>query len=502
MALGSLAENPDSGLKIVPCGMNYFHAHKFRSRAVVEFGNPIEIPPELVEKYKRGERREAVGELLDTIYHALLTVTVNGPDYETMMVGRPVRDQATRQDTNIIQVIQAARRLYNARGKKLPLPMIVELNRRLVKGYTHFKDDPRIVKLKTSVVDYNKQLRLLGIRDHQVEYANFSILQVVGTLIYRLSKLTVMAVGTLPGLILFAPVFVATKTISRKKSQEALAASTVKLQGRDVMATWKLLVALALAPAVYAFYTIAFTSWTYHNRIQGYVPEWVPLWMVVLLGVILFPSITFAALRIGEIGMDIVKSLRPLVLSLNPSSANTLVSLRVRRQKLSQEVTEVINTLGPELFTDFDSARIVADPFHGTQQPSEEGSENASGEAQPRRPSVHDQDSYTTQEPLPRNESFHDLASIGFFSTRPPSRSRSRSRSRSSGGRAGSAGQSLKALSPLKSKEGYDDVSKRIRGAMRERGQERRRRSEDLSWEMASATSTSASDEEEGKKTQ
>lgn len=86
MALGSLAENPDSGLKIVPCGMNYFHAHKFRSRAVVEFGSPIEVPHELVEKYKRGERREAVGELLDTIYHALLAVTVNGPDYETLMV--------------------------------------------------------------------------------------------------------------------------------------------------------------------------------------------------------------------------------------------------------------------------------------------------------------------------------------------------------------------------------------------------------------------------------
>lgn len=86
MALGSLAENPNSGLKIVPCGMNYFHAHKFRSRAVVEFGSPIEVPRELVEKYKRGERREAVGELLDTIYHALLAVTVNGPDYETLMV--------------------------------------------------------------------------------------------------------------------------------------------------------------------------------------------------------------------------------------------------------------------------------------------------------------------------------------------------------------------------------------------------------------------------------
>lgn len=86
MALGALAENPDCGVKIVPCGMNYFHAHKFRSRAVVEFGTPIEIPPETVEMYKRGERREAIAQVLDTVYQGLVTVTVTSPDYDTLMV--------------------------------------------------------------------------------------------------------------------------------------------------------------------------------------------------------------------------------------------------------------------------------------------------------------------------------------------------------------------------------------------------------------------------------
>jgi glycerol-3-phosphate O-acyltransferase/dihydroxyacetone phosphate acyltransferase len=89
MALGTLADNPDCGLKIVPCGMNYFHAHKFRSRAVIEFGNPIEVPKELVEQFKQGERRESVGALLDIIYQSLVAVTVTSPDYETLMVRLP-----------------------------------------------------------------------------------------------------------------------------------------------------------------------------------------------------------------------------------------------------------------------------------------------------------------------------------------------------------------------------------------------------------------------------
>ena len=86
MALGTLADNPDCGLKIVPCGMNYFHAHKFRSRAVIEFGTPFEVPKELVDLYRKGERREAVGPLLDLIYQALGAVTVTSPDYDTLMV--------------------------------------------------------------------------------------------------------------------------------------------------------------------------------------------------------------------------------------------------------------------------------------------------------------------------------------------------------------------------------------------------------------------------------
>ena len=362
--------------------------------------------------------------------------------------------------------------------------MIVELNRRLVKGYTHYKNDPRIVNLKKSVNEYNKQLWLLGVRDHQVEYARFSIPKVVFTLIYRLGKLGVLAIGTLPGLVLFAPVFVAAKIISIRKSREAVAASTVKLQGRDVVATWKLLVAMGFAPLLYVFYTALLTYWTYRNRVQGYMPAWVPLWLIIISSMILFPSITFAALRFGETGMDIAKSLRPLILSLNPTSANTLVRLRQKRQQLSHEVTELINTLGPEMFPDFDSARIVADPFRTDDQPRTPRTPRTlsrSGAPPGMTPLTAPHDSTTDASiaggssvggNLPRNESFGNLGSIGLFASRPQTpRSHSHSRSGSSGV------LSMKGFSTLGSKETLDEVSKKIRGAMRERG--KRRRSEE-----------------------
>ena len=91
--------------------MNYFHAHKFRSRAVIEFGNPIEVPKELVEQFKQGERREAVGALLDIIYQSLVAVTVTGPDYETLMVRTP---------TFPLLCVLLQLQLTNRRSSKLP----------------------------------------------------------------------------------------------------------------------------------------------------------------------------------------------------------------------------------------------------------------------------------------------------------------------------------------------------------------------------------------------
>ncbi|KAJ9618645.1 Glycerol-3-phosphate/dihydroxyacetone phosphate acyltransferase [Taxawa tesnikishii (nom. ined.)] len=477
MALGALEKDPDCGVKIVPCGMNYFHAHKFRSRAVVEFGTPVEIPKEVVEMYKRGERREAIAWVLDTVYQALVTVTVTSPDYDTLML------------------IQAVRRLYNPKGKKLPLPMIVELNRRLVKGYTTYKDDP----LKKNILAYNRQLFQLNIRDHQLSYAKFSIGKVIFTLLYRLGKLAVLSTAVLPGTVLFAPVFIAGKVISIKKSREALAASTVKIQGRDVMATWKLLVSMALAPILYTWYTFLFTYWTYRNRAGGRVPEWVPLWGIVLFGYVFFPAISFASLRFGEIGMDIVKSLRPLLLSLNPQSSNSLVKLREQRAVLVEQVTDVINELGPELYPDFNHQRIIGDPFHPlspvtlAQSPQFRRSQTAG--AGIGGGSGHGSDQ------LPRNESFKNLSGIGLFASRPATPTgRSRSRTNSQGG-LGSGGVKPMTVGGREglSKDGIDQLGEKIRGAMRERGRRRKSGSDgDGGWDFTDGAEMPVTDFEPG----
>lgn len=88
MALGAMAENKNLDIKIVPVGLNYFHPHRFRSRAVVSYGSAITVNRDMVDRYKEGgpAKREAIAELIEAGYEGLKSVTINSPNYDTLMV--------------------------------------------------------------------------------------------------------------------------------------------------------------------------------------------------------------------------------------------------------------------------------------------------------------------------------------------------------------------------------------------------------------------------------
>ncbi|CAG8436451.1 3838_t:CDS:10 [Diversispora eburnea] len=321
MALGAMANNSNLDVKIVPCGLNYFHAHQFRSRAVVEFGSPIQIPSELVKKYQKDgtEKREACSELLKIIYDGLKSVTVNTPDYDTLMV------------------IQAARRLYKPEHSKLELTEVTELNRRFVDGYIKFKDDPRVQEMNQKVISYNQSLKNFGLKDHQVQ------------------KTTLGRTRALVFALLSSPLIFIARKISAKKAADALKTSTVKVAGRDVLATWKLLVTLGIAPILYGSYVIIFSIivYKYNWRILNF-GIFYPL---VILLILMVDS--YATLKLFDTGLDIYRSLPPLFLSLLPSHKTSMQSLLEIRDQLSLDLTELINDLGPKMYPDFESARIV-----------------------------------------------------------------------------------------------------------------------------------------------
>ncbi|KAF4003340.1 Acyltransferase family protein [Saccharomyces cerevisiae] len=284
MALGAVAADPTMKVAVVPCGLHYFHRNKFRSRAVLEYGEPIVVDGKYGEMYKNSPR-ETVSKLLKKITNSLFSVTENAPDYDTLMV------------------IQAARRLYQPVKVRLPLPAIVEINRRLLFGYSKFKDDPRIIHLKKLVYDYNRKLDSVGLKDHQVmqlKTTKLEALRCFVTLIVRLIKFSVFAILSLPGSILFTPIFIICRVYSEKKAKEGLKKSLVKIKGTDLLATWKLIVALILAPILYVTYSILLIILA---RKQHYCRIWVPsnnafIQFVYFYALLVFT--TYSSLKTGE----------------------------------------------------------------------------------------------------------------------------------------------------------------------------------------------------------
>jgi glycerol-3-phosphate O-acyltransferase / dihydroxyacetone phosphate acyltransferase len=154
------------------------------------------------------------------------------------------------------------------------------------------------------------------------------------------------------GLVLFGPIFIITARISKRKTAEALAASSVKIYGNDVMATWKILVAAGLAPLFYTCYTLLILGWNKCNHIYGYIPAGTPPWVIVLSSYTILSTITYASLLFGEEGLDILKSLYPLVLSLSPWSSQMVEALEEERRVLVLRVKEAVDQFGSEIFPD------------------------------------------------------------------------------------------------------------------------------------------------------
>mmetsp|Transcript_7800 Transcript_7800/g.11526 ORF Transcript_7800/g.11526 Transcript_7800/m.11526 type:complete len:483 (-) Transcript_7800:2034-3482(-) len=143
-------------IPIVPVGLNYFRAHRFRGRVIVEYGSPSYLDPSTLGAYQAGgsERRKACNDLIKRIEDGMRSVIVSVPDYETL------------------QLIHTARRLYQRREYTVSEKQ--DINRRFAEGYKQLllRTDGNLPKewlsLRDRMIAYQKELSDLGIRDYQV----------------------------------------------------------------------------------------------------------------------------------------------------------------------------------------------------------------------------------------------------------------------------------------------------------------------------------------------
>lgn len=333
----SALEKDGLNVPIVPVGLNYFRSHRWRGRAVVEYGDPIYIDPSTLNAYRAGgpEKRQVCSDLMDRVADSMRSVIVSTPDYDAL------------------QIIHTARRLYQRKG--LQTAEKQELARRFAAGYkmltlmTKGEAPKEWLALQERVVAYQQELRELGIRDYQVpgldrekaknleELEGDEILKEI-RLPYQIAHLViVLLLAAVPALFLNLPVGIAAGLYSESRRKKALARSKVKIRGFDVMMTEKIVFCMVCIPSLWAFYGLVMY---FVLGMDG------PSTTLALLSLPLF---AYVGIIVSEAGMVDLKDLRPYYMRLFPSARRRLQVLPKTRMELQKDLRTFIKRVGPAL---------------------------------------------------------------------------------------------------------------------------------------------------------
>jgi len=205
---------------LVPCGLTYTHRHRFRSQALLHFGEPISVDGEWLSAYGSSEET-TVRAFTDHIADALAKVTLNAPDWETL------------------RFVHTARRLYKPTSVSLTPGTYVELSRRFVEGYLATADSPEIQQLRGDVEDYQAHLDLLGLKDHHLR-ESLDALDAWKGVLWRSLAVAALLPLAIPGALFHLPVGWVAITAGEHLSDD-----------QDDVATLKVITSVLLLPVVY-----------------------------------------------------------------------------------------------------------------------------------------------------------------------------------------------------------------------------------------------------------
>lgn len=232
MALGAMVKHHVQ-VTIICCGLNYYQGHRFRSKALVNFGVPYKIPFELAELYMK-DRRSAVAILLNEIERRLRDVWITAENFEEL------------------QLILTSRRLYRSSKEKYTAERKMEINKNFMKAYKYLKakhsENEEVKEVSNNIINYSAQLKKIGIKDYQVKSFSLSRGKLALYSIYSLFSFVFRLIFVLPSWIFIGVIGIYINYSAEKERARALANSEVKLHGTDVLASFKIVYGIVLIP--------------------------------------------------------------------------------------------------------------------------------------------------------------------------------------------------------------------------------------------------------------
>jgi glycerol-3-phosphate O-acyltransferase/dihydroxyacetone phosphate acyltransferase len=302
MALGAANINPGPPVRIVPGGLYYTAKVRFRSSALLCFGEPITVDSAPLGSDGEPEP-EQVRALTARLEEALARVTL----------------QADQEDA--LRLVTRAERIFSSTEgpgtADRDLRRQFLLRQRFLSGYSRLKRTaPKQVEQVERLLNrYDGKLAAAGLAPENLLESQLTPAMVVKNASIAVGTLLVLAPLAVIGIVVNFPAYVVTGP---------LATRAVKVQ-REVIATAKILAAAALYPLVWL--AIAWLAWR----------RWGPGWGMAAL--VAAPCTGYAALLFLE-GLDrLIGSARGL--SLRLFRPNAFRRLEADRQKIREAILEL-----------------------------------------------------------------------------------------------------------------------------------------------------------------
>ena len=216
---------PGLGVRIVPIGLLFDAKETFRSRALVQVGEPIDPTPEI--ELDRQDPVAAFRELTARIDQGLQDVTLNYATWEDARLARRAADLYRRRDPEV-----------PGRGK---LSESVAVRRAFLEGYRDLRErhPERTAAVVEAVRDYDNLLHAFHLRDDQVGAA-YRLSPVTRFVVRSLLRMLIHLPLAIVGTILTWPVYRLVGAIVKRATRNADQVATLKVLGAILLfpLTW------------------------------------------------------------------------------------------------------------------------------------------------------------------------------------------------------------------------------------------------------------------------
>lgn len=306
MALKFLAQAKEKhgvapNLKIVPVGLSYMNKqHRFRGECWIKFGQGFEVPEEIVDMYSTGDKdivRKAVRDLTSIVGSAIRRYTITAPDWDT------------------VELILLSATIFRRSPKKahasrpcmcwcckvsdnyqMPLGNMLHMSSVFRQGAVMMRDDPIALHLRAKLTEYSSILETLNMTDSDIRiHRDLGVIEIFLSALFYILVLFIGIPLCLPAFIWNLPIMVPTWLLS------------IWIAGteRDVVSTFKCIVAFFLVPLVYGTY-IGVLSWLCAYKFDRLMEATDNLHVIVyiIIFAILFPIMGVCALLLFEGVMD------------------------------------------------------------------------------------------------------------------------------------------------------------------------------------------------------